>query len=87
MFDALTTNPTKNMTTRQKCKKLMNKVCLDLCGLSLDNLPDLPCIMNALDEMEELVESQGAEFTTNSELYEVAQDAVSEVLEEEGFEF
>lgn len=75
------------MTTRQKCKKLMNKVCFDLCGLSLDDLPDLPCIMNALDEMEELVESQGAEFTTNSELYEIAQDAVSEVLEEEGFEF
>lgn len=73
------------MTTRQKCMKIMNSACYDLCGLSMSDLPDLPCVMNALDEMEELVESQGAEFTTTSELYEIAQGAVAEVLEEEGF--
>lgn len=73
------------MTTRQKCMKIMNRACSDLCGLSMSDLPDLPCVMNALDEMEELIEAQGEEFTPTSELYAIAQDAVAEVLEEEGF--
>lgn len=73
------------MTTRQKCIKIMNRACNDLCGLSMSDLPDLPCVMNALDEMEQLLEDQGEEFTLTSELYEIAQDAVAEVLEEEGF--
>ena len=72
------------MTTRQKCRQLMNRACQDLCGLSMNDLPDLPCVANALDEMEAYVEEQGG-FALMSELYSMAQDAVSEVLEEEGF--
>ena len=72
------------MTTRQKCQKIMDRACKDLCGLSMSDLPDLPCVMNALDEMESYIEENG-EFALTSELYSIAQDAVSEVLEEEGF--
>lgn len=62
----------------------MNKACLDLSGLSLSDLPDLPCVMYALDEMEEYIEAEGDQALT-SELYNIAQDAVVELLEEEGF--
>lgn len=62
----------------------MNKVCLDMSGLSLSDLPDLPCVMYALDEMEEYIEEEGDNALT-SELYNIAQDAVVELLEEEGF--
>jgi hypothetical protein len=62
----------------------MNKSCYDLSGLSLSDLPDLPCVMNALDEMERYIEAEG-ENALVSELYNIAQDAVAELLEEEGF--
>ena len=70
--------------TRKRCLKIMNKACLDLSGLSLSDLPDLPCVMYALDEMEEYIEEEG-DAALVSELYNIAQDAVAEVLEEEGF--
>ena len=70
--------------TRKKCLAIMNKACLDLSGLSLSDLPDLPCVMYALDEMEEYIEEEG-DAALVSELYNIAQDAVAEVLEEEGF--
>jgi hypothetical protein len=41
--------------------------------------------MNALDEMEELIERWGDGLHL-SELQNIAQDAVVELLEEEGFE-
>lgn len=69
---------------RQSCRKLMNKICIRESGMSLDDLPDLPCIMNALDEMEELIEQLG-DMAPMSELEGIAQDAVFELLEEEGF--
>lgn len=72
------------MNTRKKCLNIMNKACLDLSGLSLSDLPDLPCVMYALDEMEEYIEEEG-DAALVSELYNIAQDAVAEVLEEEGF--
>jgi hypothetical protein len=62
----------------------MNKACLDLSSLSLSDLPDLPFVMNALDEMEQYIEAEG-ENALVSELYNIAQDAVVELLEEEGF--
>jgi hypothetical protein len=62
----------------------MNKACLDLSSLSLSDLPDLPFVMNALDEMEQYIEAEG-ENALVSELYNIAQDAVAELLEEEGF--
>jgi hypothetical protein len=70
--------------TRKKCLAIMNKACLDMSGLSLSDLPDLPCVMYALDEMEEYIEEEGDNALT-SELYNIAQDAVVELLEEEGF--
>ena len=74
------------MTNRQKCRRIMNEICMNESGLSLDDLPDLPCIMNALDEMEKLVDMDG-ENTPMSELQNIAQDAVFELLEEEGMVF
>jgi hypothetical protein len=72
------------MTTRQKCQKIMDRACQDISGLSMSDLPDLPCVMNTLDEMESYIEENG-ELALTSELYSMAQDAVAEVLEEEGF--
>ena len=71
-------------TTRKRCLAIMNKACLDLSSLSLSDLPDLPFVMNALDEMEQYIEAEG-ENALVSELYNIAQDAVAELLEEEGF--
>jgi len=69
---------------RKECRKIMNKACLSLCGLTLDDLPDLPCVSNGLDEMQELIEIEGNR-TPMSELEGIAQDAVFELLTEEGF--
>ena len=72
------------MNIRQRCIKIMNQACYDLCGLSMSDLPDLPCVMYALDAMEEYIEEEG-DTALVSELYNIAQEAVAEVLEEEGF--
>jgi hypothetical protein len=72
--------------TRKKCLTIMNAACIDLSGLCLSDLPDLPCVMYGLDEMEEYIEEEGEENALVSELYSIAQDAVIELLEEEGFE-
>jgi hypothetical protein len=50
----------------------------------MSDLPDLPCVMYALDAMEEYIEEEG-DTALVSELYNIAQEAVAEVLEEEGF--
>jgi len=75
------------MTNNRKCCiTIMNNICLRMSGgLSLADLPDLPYVMNALDEMEELIERWGDGLHL-SELQNIAQDAVVELLEEEGFE-
>lgn len=70
--------------TRKRCLTIMNKACLDLSGLSLSDLPDLPCVMYALDEMEEYIEEEG-DAALVSELYNIAQGAAAEVLIQEGF--
>lgn len=49
---------------------------------TLDDLADLPCIMNALDEMQEQMDNGDPSM---SELENIAQDAAFELLEEEGF--
>lgn len=69
---------------RNQCRQIMNKIAERECGLTLDCLPDLPCVMNALDEMCDLIEQEG-DMAPMSELEGIAQDAVFEVLEEEGF--
>jgi len=74
------------MTNRQKCRRIMNGICMNESGLSLDDLPDLPCIMNALDEMEELID-MGGDNAPMEELKNIAQEAVFELLEEEGMLF
>lgn len=73
--------------TRKKCRIIMNNACRQMSGgLSLDDLPDLPCVMYALDDMQDYLESEGENALT-SELYNIAQEAIAELLEEEGFEF
>lgn len=69
------------MTNRAACKKILDKACNGMTNLSFDDLPDLPCVSNCLDEMEQLLEENGEEFTSTSELYEIAQDCVAELLE------
>jgi len=54
------------------------------CALTLSDLPDLPCVMNAADEIESLFEAEGASFRTLKLARELADDAVRELLEESG---
>ena len=70
---------------RNRCRTILNKVAERECGMGLDCLPDLPCIANALDVMQEIVECLGEDAAPMSELQDIAQDAVFELLEEEGF--
>lgn len=55
-------------------------------ALSLDDLPDLPCVMNAGDEIEFLFASEGATAASLAQAREFAQEAVAELLAEEGIE-
>lgn len=55
-------------------------------ALSLDDLPDLPCVMNAGDEIESLFASDGATAASLAQAREFAREAISELLAEEGFE-
>ena len=55
-------------------------------ALSLADLPDLPCIMNAADEIESIFEADGIWDHTITDARELAADAVAELLAEEGFE-
>jgi len=70
--------------TRYKCWKIANAICESIAFVGLNDLPDLPCLMNALDEMEEMIEYEG-EACSMEDLRNIAQDAVFEILEEEGF--
>ena len=54
-------------------------------ALSLADLPDLPCIMYAADEIESAFEAAGVTAATLADAREHAADAVAELLEEEGF--
>jgi len=53
--------------------------------LSLSDLPDLPCVMNAADEIEDIF-SAGVTAETLAEARGQADEAVAELLAEEGFE-
>jgi hypothetical protein len=55
-------------------------------ALSLADLPDLPCIMYAADEIESIFEADGIWEYTITDARELAADAVAELLAEEGFE-
>ena len=70
-------------TNRQRCYQIADKLCNRIALVSLSDLPDSPCLMNALDEMEELIEYEGDPSLQSLE--EIAQDAVFEILESEGF--
>lgn len=67
---------------RKAARKILERVAQKECGLSLDDLPDLPCIMNALDEMEEMIGEEEPILT--ADLLNIAQDAIFELMEEEG---
>lgn len=70
--------------TRSRCWQIANSICESIALVGLDDLPDLPCLMNALDAMEELIELEG-DSCSLEDLRNIAQDAVFEILEEEGF--
>ncbi len=53
--------------------------------LSLSDLPDLPCVMNAADEIEGLF-SGGITAETLGEARAQADEAIAELLAEEGIE-
>lgn len=55
-------------------------------SLTLSDLPDLPCVMNAADEIESLFESEGASAHTLQLAREMADEAVAELLAESGME-
>jgi hypothetical protein len=54
-------------------------------ALSLADLPDLPCIMHAADEIESAFEAAGVTAATLADAREHAADAVAELLAEEGW--
>ena len=60
----------------------------DGCGmaLSLADLPDLPCIMDAADEIESAFEAAGVTVETLADARVQAAEAVAELLAEQGFE-
>ena len=53
--------------------------------LSLSDLPDLPCVMNAADEIEDIF-SAGVTAETLAEARAQADEAIAELLAEEGIE-
>ncbi len=77
---------------RKAAFRILDHITQKRSGLSLHDLPDLPCVMNALDEMEEIIDEQKnnsslgfpADPKLSKELVDIAEDAVSELLEEEG---
>jgi hypothetical protein len=70
-------------SNRQRCYQIADKLCNQIAFVSLADLPDLPLLMEALDEMEELIDYEGEPSLQSLE--EIAQDAVFEILESEGF--
>jgi hypothetical protein len=54
-------------------------------ALSLADLPDLPCVMHAADEIESAFEATGVTHATLADAREIAADAVAELLAEEGW--
>ena len=54
-------------------------------ALSLADLPDLPCIMHAADEIESAFEAAGVTQATLADAREMAADAVAELLADEGW--
>ena len=69
--------------TRLRCWQIANSICESIALVGLNDLPDLPCLMNAMDAMEEILEYEGD--ACMEDLRNIAQDAVYEILEEEGF--
>ena len=55
-------------------------------ALSLADLPDLPCVMHAADEMQGIFDAHGIHAHTVADARELAADAVAELLAEEGFD-
>lgn len=71
------------LTNRQIARRIINSLCVSTYGLHLDDLPDLPCVMYALDEMEEMIDEDGSDVSI-AELQNIAGDAIAELGEEEG---
>jgi hypothetical protein len=68
---------------RSRCYQIADRLCYKIALVSLSDLPDSPCLMHALDEMQELIEYEGE--PSLSSLQDIALEAVVEILEGEGF--
>lgn len=55
-------------------------------ALSLSDLPDLPCVMSAADEIESLFDAEGASARSLELAREIADDACADLLAEVGFD-
>lgn len=54
--------------------------------LSLSDLPDLPCVMNAADEIESLFDAEGASARSLELAREIADEACVDLLAEKGID-
>lgn len=71
------------MTNRQIARKMINDAIVrETRSIGVDDLADLPCLMNALDNMQECMDYDDP---SEEELKNMAQDAAFELLEEEGW--
>lgn len=68
------------LTNRLRARRIINSLCIANYGVHLDELPDLPCVMYTLDEMEQMIEEEG-EKVSIAELQNIAQDAISELVD------
>lgn len=56
-------------------------------GLSINDLPDLPCGMDFRDDWESRFEAEGVTLANIRECSAQAKECVREILAEDGFEF
>ena len=69
------------MNTRKQARTILETVCRRESGLSLSEYPDLPCVGEALDAMEEILEEDG-ESADMAELMDIAQEAVYALMDD-----
>ncbi len=64
----------------------LNHAAKHLCGLSIRDLPDLPCGMNFRDHWQETWEAEGLTEASFAEAIAQAAECVREILAEDGLE-
>lgn len=79
-----------DFSPRDVARKICDIKAQSLCGLILDDLPDMAGLCNEVDEMELTIANWGVERNPSDEqikaIYDWAKEAVENLLEEEGFD-